>query len=205
MPGTECVADCDGLVRMLAGPDGCSDADIDKDVHEPRWSDWINRDDPAGQFDAEGIGQIASDGLLPCSKPTGIVCETVKGVPWNATGQAFSIPCTLDGGLVCANSLNDGACLDYRVRLLCEGPFPGLASVASQMCADDLSEEAAPTAMLQMIKSSSYSQLQTRQAVCEEWANPQNCPKLPGHPLVPPRLARSCFTLRQPAKWDSGT
>ena len=41
------------------------------------------------------------------------------GVPHNETGQVFEAACTPEEGLVCWASQNGGACLDYRVRLLC--------------------------------------------------------------------------------------
>ena len=88
-------------------------------VTRPTWTPWLSRDTGDGYGDNEGPGADWA-----CPDPVDIQCETVvdgiaDGIVWNETGQVFKAGCTTSGGLVCFNSHNQDACLDYRIRLLC--------------------------------------------------------------------------------------
>jgi hypothetical protein len=70
------------------------------------WSVWLNRDQPSGFGDDESLTSLRDDGLIPCSNPTSIECETIDGRLASSTGQTLRAQCTLEGGVVCANSDN---------------------------------------------------------------------------------------------------
>ena len=124
-----CVPDLEGGVPYLGY------------VTRPTWTPWLSRDCGGGYGDSEGPGADWA-----CANPVAIQCETncdtwpssrpnCVGTPWNETGQVFQHGCTVDEGLVCFSSQNDGACLDYRIRLLCPATHTDRVRLGDVVCA----------------------------------------------------------------------
>ncbi len=85
------------------------------------WTPWLNRDDPSGTGDWETLDDFRAAGINICNgaAPIGIECATLAGVDYRNAGEVYS--CTPGSGGICQNALqNDGACLDYQVRFLCQ-------------------------------------------------------------------------------------
>lgn len=86
----------------------------------PTWTVWLNRDYPSGTGDGETVAEFRAEGNNICNgaTPIGIECQTLSGVDWKSTGQAYT--CNATTGGVCLNSRQPGGdCMDYRVRFLC--------------------------------------------------------------------------------------
>lgn len=84
------------------------------------WSKWLDRDEPSGFGDDESLTSLRDDGLIPCSNPTAIECETIDGIAWDVFGQTMRTTCTTDGGLICANDDNPIS-LGRRLKIGDEG------------------------------------------------------------------------------------
>lgn len=78
-----------------------------------RWTQWLDRDNPSGNGDYEGLQDFASQ--VPCVQPLAVQCQTTAGADWWTTGQKYT--CRPDIGGVCVNE--GQRCADYRVRFLC--------------------------------------------------------------------------------------
>jgi hypothetical protein len=81
------------------------------------WTQWYNRDTPAGTGDYEDIASLRVQYDEICSSPLDIECQTVSGVDYSQAGQVTA--CNLDYGFYCRNAENPEGCLDYRVRFFC--------------------------------------------------------------------------------------
>ncbi len=82
------------------------------------WTAWLDRDDPSGSGDWETVAEFRAEGNNICNgaTPIGIECQTLSGMNWTNTGQAYT--CNAATGGVCQNSQQQN-CQDYRVRFLC--------------------------------------------------------------------------------------
>ena len=83
----------------------------------PKWTDWLDRDNPGGTGDFETLDDFTENDV--CDAPLDVMCETVEGVPWQQSGQV--VTCDTKTGLRCVHAeQNNGEwCSDYRVRFLC--------------------------------------------------------------------------------------
>ncbi len=83
------------------------------------WTEWKNRDGPAGSGDWETKIEMSDI----CENPIDIECKTVEGeIDYTQTGQAYT--CTPSHGGSCDNSQNNYQCLDYKVRFKCPVTSP---------------------------------------------------------------------------------
>lgn len=106
------------------------------------WTPWLDRDNPSGEGDFEGLGDHQAAGNA-CENPVRIQCRTVTGhVPWRATDDTYY--CDLRSGDeaapggVCRNAeqtTGDKYCEDYEVRFLC--PSSELKEATEHMPAAD--------------------------------------------------------------------
>lgn len=81
------------------------------------WTSWQDIDDPSGNGDYEIVRDATNEGRT-CANPISVECQTLSGVPWYNTGEAYT--CDTGNGGYCRNADQpDGFCLDYRVRFLC--------------------------------------------------------------------------------------
>lgn len=82
-------------------------------------TEWIDRDDPAGEADWEALADVA--GSVPCAQPIGIECRVKSDRrDWRQAGQRMTCglgPPTPGG--ICRNADNPGGCHDYEVRFFC--------------------------------------------------------------------------------------
>ena len=81
------------------------------------WTGWQDIDDASGNGDYEMLQDATNQGRA-CANPISVECQTLSGVPWYNTGEAYT--CNTGNGGWCRNADQpDGFCLDYRVRFLC--------------------------------------------------------------------------------------
>ncbi len=112
---------------------------------EGGWTGWHSYDRGSGSGDHEQRAVHEDQGWVQirpldqveagqewqlCPYPTNIQCRVKNGpkkhTPAASTGQKFvsGHECTIEGGLICKNSMNNRQCYDYEVRYFCPKTVP---------------------------------------------------------------------------------